>query len=272
MTDLLVRRESTPIKGPGWSPWRRSLWYHARFYAQTWRGSVISNFLMPILYLTAMGVGIGHLVTQHVGTVEGHKYLNFIAPGLLTITAMQLGAGESMWPILGAVKWVRTYHAAVATPLEPEDVVAGKVSWVAVRLAASSVIYLVVIACFGAVSSPWAITLPIIGVLTGLAFATPLMAFALTIESDTSFTTIYRFLIVPMFLFSATFYPVHQYPTSIRWLVQVMPLYHGVALARAAAFGTGQWSTLAVHVGVLLALGVGGFFLARRNMRRRLVS
>ncbi len=267
MTLVTNRVES----GPGWAPWRRALWYHAAFYAQTWRASVISSFMFPILYLASMGIGVGHLVSHHSGLVEGQSYLHFVAPGLLAITAMQLGSNECMWPILGAVKWVRTYQAAIATPLEPEDVIVGKLAWVAVRLVATACVYAVIIAIFGAVTSWWALALPLVGLLTGMAFAAPLAAFSLTLESDTSFATIQRFLIVPMFLFSATFYPLHTYPSSLRWVVQLMPLYHGVALARAVTFGSAfHWALLA-HVGVLLVMSVIGILVARRLIRRRLV-
>jgi lipooligosaccharide transport system permease protein len=258
--------------GPGWPRWRRALWYHAAFYRLTWRASVISSFLFPILYLASMGLGVGSLVSTHTGLVEGQTYLHFVAPGLLAITAMQLGTGESMWPILGAVKWVRTYHAAVATPLEPEDVLTGKLAFVGLRLLMTATVYTVIIACFGAVSSWWGVLLPAVGVLTGLAFAAPLIAYALTVESDSSFSTIFRFLIVPMFLFSATFYPVATYPPGIRWVVQLMPLYHGVALARGFAFGGAPLWPMVAHVAVLSSLFAVGVVVARRHMRRRLVS
>jgi lipooligosaccharide transport system permease protein len=257
---------------PGWPRWLRALWYHAAFYRQTWRASVISSFLFPILYLASMGIGVGHLVSAHTGLVQGRTYLHFVAPGLLAITAMQLATEESMWPVLGALKWVRTYHAAVATPLEPEDVAIGKLGWVAVRLTLTTALYAVIIALFGAVSSLWALTLPLVGLLTGMAFTAPLVAYAATTDSDASFTMVYRFSIIPMFLFSATFYPVSVYPASIRWIVQLMPLYHGVALARSAAFGTGALGPTLAHVGVLAVMATLGVALARRNLRRRLVD
>lgn len=263
--------ESSLEDGPGWAPWRRALWYHGAFYAQTWRASVISSFMFPVLYLLSMGIGIGHLVAKHTGLVEGQSYLHFVAPGLLAITAMNMACNECMWPILGAVKWVRTYHAAIATPLEPEDVITGKLAWVAVRLITTSAVYAGIIAAFGAVSSWWALLLPLVGLLTGMAFGTPLAAYSLTLQSDTAFATIQRFLVVPMFLFSATFYPLHQYPSSLRWVVQLMPLYHGVALARAVTFGSPWHWALLAHAAVLVVLSGVGWIVARRLIRRRLV-
>ena len=252
--------------------WFRALTYEAAFYSKTWRASVISSFLFPILYLSAMGIGVGHLVNAHTGLVEGHTYLHFVAPGLLAITAMQLSVGECMWPILAAIKWVRTYHAAVATPLEPGDLVTGKVAWLGARLFVTTAVYAVIIACFGATSSWTAIFLPFIGALIAVAFAAPLIAFSSRVESDVTFTMLFRFVVVPMLLFSATFYPVSQYPVGLRWIVQLMPLYHGVALCRSAAFGTGSPGALLAHVSVLVAMAVVGYGVARRNLRRRLVS
>jgi lipooligosaccharide transport system permease protein len=256
----------------GWSRWRRSWWYHAKTYAHTWRGSVASTIFFPIFYLAALGVGVGHLVGKHHGLVQGQTYLHFIAPSLLATTAMQLGEGESLWPVLAAIKWIRNYHAAAATPLEPEDIYVGKLTWVVTRSFATGIVYTIVIACFGALQSWWSLTLPLIAALITLAFSAPLVAYAATVQSDGSFMTIYRFAFVPMFLFSATFYPLTAYPGYLRPVVQLVPLYHGVALARAAAFGQGAWGAILCHFAFLLAMAVAGVLWGRRTMRRRLVD
>ena len=256
----------------GWPRWRRSWWYHATYYLQTWRGSLVSTVLFPIFYLTSLGVGVGHLVAAHTGLVDGQTYLHFIAPSLLATTTMQLGESESLWPVLASVKWLRTYHAAVATPLEPEDILGGKLSWVVTRAFVTGIIYTIVIAGFGALQSWWSLTLPFIGALVALAFAAPMVAYAATVQSEVSFVTIYRFAVVPMFLFAATFYPVAAYPRYLRPVVQFIPLYHGVALARSAAFGEGSWATTLAHVGVLVAMAVAGVAWGRRSLRRRLVD
>ena len=256
----------------GWPRWRRSWWFHATYYAQTWRGTVASTVLFPIFYLAALGVGVGHLVTAHSGLIDGQTYLHFIAPSLLATTTMQLGEGESLWPVLASVKWIRSYHAAAATPLEPEDILAGKLSWVATRALATGVLYTAIIAVSGALQSWWSLTLPLVGTLVALAFAAPLTAFAAGAQSDASFTAIYRFAIVQMFLFSATFYPVSAYPGYLRPVVQFVPLYHGVALARTAAYGHGSLASTAGHVIVLGAMSVLGVLWGRRRMRRRLIG
>ena len=256
----------------GWPRWLRSWWYHAMFFAQTWRGTLASSILFPILYLAALGVGVGHLVSAHTGLVEGQTYLHYIAPSILATTAMQLGEGESLWPVLASVKWIRTYHAAAATPLEPSDIFAGKILFVASRAFATGVLYTVIIACFGALESWWSLTLPLIATLLALAFSAPLVAYAARCETDASFTTLYRFAIVPMFLFSATFYPVSAYPGYLRPVVQFIPLYHGVALVRSAAFGQGSPGAILAHIAVLAAMVVAGVLWGRTTMRRRLTD
>ena len=256
----------------GWPRWRRSWWYHATYYAQTWRGSAASTVLFPIFFLAGFGVGVGQLVNKHHGLVQGQTYLHFIAPSLLAMTAMNMGESESLWPVLAAIKWIRSYHAAAATPLNPEDIYVGKLTWVATRALGTCVIYTIVIAAFGALQSWWALTLPLIGALVTVAFAAPLVAYAATAQSDGAFVTIYRFGFVPMFLFSATFYPVSAYPGYLRPIVQFIPLYHGVALARAAAFGQGSIGPIGLHVGFLVAMAAAGVAWGRRTMRRRLVD
>ena len=252
--------------------WVRSWGYHAEYYAQTWRGSVASSVLFPILFLASLGIGVGHLVAHHHGLVDGQTYLHYIAPSLLATTTMQLGEGESLWPVLACLKWVRTYHAAATTPLEPDDILFGKLAWVATRAFLTSVFYVIIIACFGALQSWWSLTLPFIGTLVALAFSAPLVAYAARSESEAAFITIYRFAFVPMFLFSATFYPLSSYPGYLRPVVQFFPLYHGVALARAAAFGQGSVASQLAHVVILVAMTVGGIVWGRRTMRRRLTN
>ncbi len=148
-----------------------------------------ARVLFPILFLASLGIGVGHLVSHHTGLVDGQTYLHYIAPSLLATTTMQLGEGESLWPVLAAVKWVRTYHAAATTPLEPDDILFGKLAWVATRAFATAVFYTIIIGCFGALQSWWSLALPFIGTLVTLAFSAPLVAYAARSQSDASFIT-----------------------------------------------------------------------------------
>jgi lipooligosaccharide transport system permease protein len=262
---LRARGTQTP---PSW----RALAYWAYSYKRTWRGSVATSFLIPILYLAAMGIGLGSLVDKHSHTVGGFKYLYFLAPGLLASTAMQIGANESMYPVMGAIKWIRTYFAMLATPLSVTDVLLGTISWIAVRLTIVSSIYLCVIAAFGIAQSPLAILALPAAILTGLAFACPIAAFAATCTNDTWFSSIYRFGIVPLFLFSGTFFPINQLPGWLQPLAYATPLYHGVTICRELVLGQVDWAVLPVHVGYLVALVVIGYLIARRTFRKRLIT
>lgn len=254
----------------GWAPWRRALWYHAAFWARTWRGSITSSFLFPLLYLGAMGLGVGQLVNKHSGGIQGVPYVDWAAPAFLAMTAMQIGTNETMWPILASFKWTRSYWTAVATPITPRDLVVAKLSWVAVHLAMVGAIYCAVLAAFQVLLSPWAVLLPLAGVLTGLAFAAPLAAFTATQENERSFPVFYRFAIIPMFLFSGSFYPISQLPSWLQTVVQFVPLYHGVALCRTLALGQGSIAATMYHVAVLTVLAIVGSVLCVRNFRRRL--
>lgn len=254
----------------GWSPWRRSLWYHAAFWSRTWRGQVISSFLFPVLYLASMGLGVGHLVDANVHVVQGVPYLDFVAPALLAMTGMQIASNETMWPVLASFKWTRSYWTAVAAPLRPRDVVAGKLTWVAIHVAMVGVVYTGVLAAFGTLHTYWAALLPLAGMLTGLAYGAPIAAYTATQTTEKSFPVFYRFAIIPMFLFSGSFYPISNLPGWLRVVVQFVPLYHGVAICRTLALGQGTMAATAYHLGVLVALTGVGWWACVRTFRRRL--
>jgi lipooligosaccharide transport system permease protein len=259
------------------SPWSSAMSLRAMAYwnlvgKRTWRGQVVSTVLAPILFLGAMGLGLGSYVDDggSSASLGGVDYLAFLAPGLLAASAMQAGAMAAMYPVMGAIKWIRTYDAMLATPLRVVDVVLGHLAHMAVRLVLTSAIFIVVMTAFGATESGWVVlTLPA-AVLTGMAFATPLTAFSATREKDGAFAGVTRFVIMPMFLFSGTFFPITQLPAGIRWIAYLTPLWHGVALCRTLALGTATpWGT-ALHVAVLTALTVAGTYAALVAFRRRL--
>ncbi|HYZ54378.1 MAG TPA: ABC transporter permease [Streptosporangiaceae bacterium] len=268
------RTESAPAPAaPGgrWSFAVRELRFWLTDYRRTWRGSVISSVLGPLLYLSAMGAGLGSLVNRHAHAALGDvSYLAFIAPGLLAATAMQTAFGEGLYPVLGSVKWVGNYLAAVASPLRPGDVFRGHLLFVTMRLTMNCGVFLAMIAAFGAARSPLVILSLPVAVLTGLAFAPTLMAWAVTRTRDTSFSVLMRFLMIPLFLFSGTFFPVTQLPGWLRPAAYVTPLWHGVELCRALSLGTADLAGAAVHVGYLLALAAAGFGAAQVTYRRRL--
>ena len=218
------------------------------------------------MYLGAMGLGLGGLVDERTGQVQGLDYLVFVTPGILAAGAMQSASAESLWPVLGGMKWIRYFHGMVATPLSPKDVLLGRLSWAAVRITLSSSIFLLVATVVGGVPSAWGLLAVPAAVLGGLAFAAPLVSFSATQQDDTAFPVIMRLVIVPLFLFSGVFFPVSQLPDGLERLAVLTPLFHGVALARSATTGTidvleaaGHVAVLLVYIGVGVAVGVRTF-------------
>jgi lipooligosaccharide transport system permease protein len=240
-------------------------------YRRTWRGSIYSSVLNPVLYLSAMGLGLGTLVNKH-GTAHlgGVSYLVFLAPGLLAAQAMQTGIGECTYPVLGSVKWNRTYQAASASPLRPGDIFHGHQLFVTMRLLMNCALFLAVMAAFGAVRSPAVLLAVPAAMLTGLAFATPVEAWAITQNKDSGFAVVFRFILIPLFLFSGTFFPITQLPVWIRPVAYATPLWHGVALCRGISLGTLTTGDVFIHVGYLLAITLAGLIIGRRTYRRRL--
>jgi lipooligosaccharide transport system permease protein len=254
-----------------WSFSVREFRYWLTNYRRTWRGSIYSSVLSPLLYLGAMGVGLGTLVdARSPASLGGLSYLTFLAPGLLAAAAMQAAVEESTYPVLGSVKWRRTYYAAAASPLRPADLFHGHLLFTTMRLAMNSAIFLAVMAAFGAIASPWAIAALPAAVLTGLAFAAPVEAWAITVTKDTSFALIFRFGLIPLFLFSGTFFPVTQLPAWIRPLAYITPLWHGVALCRSLTLGTATLGGSLAHVAYLAVVATVSIAAGNRSYRRRL--
>jgi lipooligosaccharide transport system permease protein len=273
----LAARE-TPVAGPArpgpassWSFAVREFRYWTTNYRRTWRGSIYSSVLNPVLYLGAIGIGLGTLVNQHGSAkLGGISYLAFLAPGLLAAAAMETGSGESTYPVLGSVKWRRTYYAAVSTPLRPADLFHGHLLFTTVRLVMNCAVFMAVMIAFGAAKSPWVLAALPVAVLTGLAFAAPIEAWAITVLKDTSFAMIFRFGMIPLFLFSGTFFPVSQLPAWAQPIAYATPLWHGVALCRALSLGTATVGGALLHIGYLAALAAAGIVVGNRTYTKRL--
>jgi lipooligosaccharide transport system permease protein len=241
-------------------------------YRRTWRGTVITSVVNPVFYLGALGVGLGTLVNKTGGQPLGVPYLDFVAPGMLAAAAMQLASMEGSWPVVTSFRWTRQYYAMTAAPLGTSDVVYGHQLWMLARVAATSAIYLAVIAAFGGVNSWWGVLALPAAVLVGASFTTPFAAYAATVENDVAFVPINRFVILPLFLFSGTFFPVTQLPLPLELLAYVTPLWHGVDLCRELTLGhVHAWRALG-HVAYLLAFVVGGLIVAHKTYARRLFT
>jgi len=243
-----------------------------RVFGRLWRGFVFSTFLAPVHFLAAMGLGLGSLVDAHTGKVSGLTYLHFVTPGLLVASGMQIAANEAMWPVLGAVKWVRNFYATVATSITPGELAVGYVLWTVMRSVMSAAAFLFVAVLLGGVPSAWGLLAIPASALCSAAFAAPLVAYSVGLESDVSFPVIMRVAVMPLFLFSGTFFPISQLPGWLRPFAAVSPLWHGVELARAATTGTLRIGPDLVHVAVLVACVVGGLLWSRRAFAKRLTA
>ena len=249
--------------------------YWATTYRRTWRGSVVSSFVMPLLFLTAMGVGLGGYVDDSDGpqTLGGVSYLAFIAPGLLATTAMQTAVFESTYPVFGNLKWNKVYSSMTATPLRAVDILNGHLLYVGFRLATTCAVFLVVLAAFGVAGSVvGALGALLVAVLVGMACATPVFGYSMWIKTDAGFAVLFRLGLIPMFLFSGAFFPVAQMPDTIEWLAYVTPVWHGVELCRAFTLGTASWWPSIGHVAYLLGWVVVGWLWARKSFEHRLVE
>jgi lipooligosaccharide transport system permease protein len=248
----------------------RPLEFFLTQYKRVWRGTAVTSVVTPVVYLLALGVGLGVFVDRSTDLPDGVSYLEFVAPGLMAATAMQLASFEASWPVLSAIKWDRQYHAMLATPLRVRDVMLGHQAFFAFRLLATATVYFVVIAAFGAVQSPLGILAIPVTLLVGLSFTTPLAAWAAHTKTEVSFIAIFRFVILPMFLFSGTFFPISSLPAPLEVVAWLTPLWHGVTLCRDLTLGTVSAEDL-LHLAYLLACVTVGLLAARVTYRRRLV-
>jgi lipooligosaccharide transport system permease protein len=246
--------------------------YYARLWQRYWLSWAVTAMLVPLLFLGALGLGLGGLVDEAGSTVDGLDYLAYVAPGLLAASAVLGASGESLWPVLGGVKWSRVLHGVAATPVTPGQIYAGYLTWVAIHVALNATLFLVVAALLGAIPSAWGVLAVPATVLGALACAAPLVAYAAGRESDMPFAVVMRVLIVPMFLFSGTFSPIDRLPDALQPVARLTPLWHAVELCRAATTGTLSLGSDLGHLAVLLAFVTAGGWWGVRTFRTRLAS
>ncbi len=246
---------------------------HFLLYRTIWRSNAMGALVQPFLYLLGMGLGVGSLVDRREQTsqlLDGLTYFQFLAPALVATSAMMVTTSEAMWPVVGGFKWHRSYHAAAATPLTPGQIAAGVALWHVTKAAIAGVGVAIALSVFGETRSTGLPLAVAFAGLTGLAFSAPMMAWSATREHDTSFPTISRFLITPMFLFGGAFYPISQLPDWLQWLAKATPVWHGVELCRAAVNHRLEFVTAVGHVGYLSVFVVIGLLSARRSFAKRL--
>jgi lipooligosaccharide transport system permease protein len=230
-----------------------------------------AGMLEPILFLLSIGVGVGGLVgdfTLSDGSTVG--YVEFVAPAMLAASAMQGALFDSTFNIFFRLKYAKLYDSMLATPIKPTDVARGEITWALLRGAIYSAVFIVVMLCMGLVRSWWMLLALPATVVIGFGFAGAGMALTTYMRTWQDFEYI-ELAITPMFLFSATFFPVSSYPDSIEAIVKLTPLYQGVVLCRDLTLGTPGWEAVTAVI-YLVAMGVVGQFVAGRRIATLLLK
>ncbi|MEO3939714.1 ABC transporter permease [Paenarthrobacter nicotinovorans] len=229
----------------------------------------------PVAYLFAMGVGLASLVDANSeAAFGGVSYLEFVAPALLVSAAVMTASGEFSYPIMDGFKWRRVFYGPHASPLIPEQIASGHIMASTLRFLLQSVVYFVVVALFGASPSPWGWVSAVVATVAALSFGLPLMAYAASIKQDKGqFALVQRFIVMPLFLFSGTFFPLDSLPIAVRWIGWISPVWHGTELGRVFTYGMDQNPLLTItHVVFLLVTATVGWIMVRRQFVKRMGS
>jgi lipooligosaccharide transport system permease protein len=231
----------------------------------------VSGFFEPFFYLLAFQYGFGKLVSQVAGPGgQTMSYIAFVAPALLASSAMNGAVVDSTFNVFFKFRYAKVYDAMLATPIGPFDIAIGEIGWAVLRGGIYAAGFLGVMAAMGLVSSVWVVLLVPAALLLAFAFAAVGMACATFIRSPSQFDYI-QLAIMPMFLFSTTFYPLSVYPGPLRIVVECFPLYHGVELMRGLSVGLFQWGMLG-HVAYLLIMAAIGLYATSRRLGNLLMS
>ncbi len=242
--------------------WQR----HAKVYTKLYKSSIALNFVEPVLYLAALGLGLGAYVKE----IKGVPYVNFIAPGIIASSAMFAATYECSYGTYVRMTYQKTFDAILATPVNVNDLIAGEMIWGATKSALYGTIIMIVITAFGLVDSPLlALVVPLL-FISGLIFAEISLIFVAIVPGIDSFNYFYTLLMTPMFLFSGIFFPVDTLPPLVARIAFFTPLYHLVNICRSFSAGVpvkSAWD-------ILWIVAVAAFLApyAFRLMRRRLVK
>jgi lipooligosaccharide transport system permease protein len=266
MSAIALER-ATRARSSGWRSTRAHLLFERNLmvYRRTWL-TIVSGFFEPIFYLFSLGIGLGHFV----GTVHGVSYASYIAPALLASSAMNGAVYDGMTNVFWKLRYGKVYDAMLSTPVGPTDVAIGETAWAQFRGLLYATGFVITIAALGLIHSWWGLlTLPA-AMVVGFGFAGMAIGASTFLRSWQDFDTV-QLVQLPMFLFSATFYPLSVYPVVIQWFVRFSPLYHAIQLIRSLTLGT-VGPILLVHAAYLVLLGVLGIWIARRRMAGLLLT
>lgn len=246
------------------SVWRRN----AAMYQRTWKWNILPNFFEPVFYLFSIGLGVGAYVAQ----MGGMSYIQFLAPGLVCVAAMNGASFEVTYNIFVRLTFEKSYDAMLTTPIEPDDVLAGEVLWAVTRACIYGGCFFIVLALFGLTPMPTSLLALFVIPIAGLLFAAIGIVFSLRIPNIDMFSFYFTLFLTPLFLFSDVFFPLKErLPGVWLWVAEVLPLLHPVRLARAAF--SGQWS-LTVMWDLVYCVALSGLLLwwGRSSVRRRLTN
>jgi lipooligosaccharide transport system permease protein len=238
-------------------------------YRKLWK-LFLSGFLEPVFYLLSIGVGVGQLITSFEFNGQTIPYAEFVAPGMLAASAFNGALIDSTYNVFFKLKFEKLYDQMLATPLTTRDIARGEIVWGQLRGASYSVAFLLVMWVLGLVHSWWAVLAFPAALLIGFAFSAICMGLTTWMTSWQDFEKI-TLIQLPMFLFSATFFPVTAFHGVLRWIVEVSPLYRGVVLCRELTTGALSWES-AVSVVYLVAMGAIGLLIVRRRLDTLLLT
>lgn len=242
--------------------WRRN----ASMYQRTWKTNLLPNFFEPVFYLAAIGIGVGAYISE----MGGVPYVEFLAPGLVCVAAMNGASFEVTYNIFVRMNFEKAYDVMLTTPVEPDDVLIGEVLWAVTRASIYGGAFFIVTVAFGYATLPVAVlTLPVIA-LTGLMFASLGLVFSLHVRQIDFFSFYFTLFLTPLFLFSGVFFPLEERLTSgWLWVAEALPLIHPVRLARSLFTGNLAWIAA---WDTAYMIGASGTLLlwARRLVRQRL--
>lgn len=236
-------------------------------FLKTWKVNFLPPILEPLLYLLAIGYGLGALV----GTVDGMPYVQFFAPAIITITMMQTAFFETTYSSYVRMYYQKTWDAVNATPLTLDDVLVGELLWAATRATMSATLMSLVVAAFGLLAWPTALLIVPLAFLVGLMFAGLGLIATAKVPSIDNFSYAFYLFITPQFLFSGTFFPLHQLPTILEHGALVLPLTNAVMLVRAAALGEPS-GLEGFAVTYLVVAAVAFSLIAVALMKKRLIQ
>ncbi len=248
--------------------------YWWTLYRRTWQGTMVSSFVTPLFFVLAMGVLLGGFIDGDPAKLDGAtSYLAFVVPGLIASQTMQTAIGEVTFPVMGMIKWNRTYYAMLATPLAPVHLVAGTMMFTLFRVATTAAVFIAVLIPFGLFETWWGAVLAFfVQLLLGMAFATVIYAFSVRVTSDEAFGVLYRLVVFPLFLFSGAFFPIENLGPVLEWAARFTPLWHGVDLTRMLSVNVIDWPLAALHVAVLVTMMLIGWWLSVAGLTKRLAD